>query len=439
VLYGCAKAPHVQDSIGDWARNEQATVSKETASDGSVVFGEAGSDGICLSLPAGACGGMDSIELHVGSADGAPEMPHAKPLGEAFSIETEPTRLDEAATLVYQYDPDIVDDPLLLCLGYFDGEQWHYTQAESKDESAHTVMFTLYHFSEYYPAQFENELDAAKHYTEQMAARKVLSDGGGDPKKASRAIIDYMANKMGVSGDETVMRILTDIAQDQDMVKVIDEGWESGKWSETGYREALKIYCDRVADYMIKNRTGMTADEGAVLTTGEKAMKKLGDLMGAVDSGSKFLGALAGGDKDEAAKELLGYMADNTGALGKAMKYTVSGMQNALNVWRTEEVEKAFRVYTEGSGGSMFGYGAIDSGDFDAVWESMGAAARQLCIDRIAEENAARRLAGMEPLNEREEEFYRGKVREELKSEFERRVKLNVRIEQEKKNLDLIF
>ena len=114
-------------------------------------------------------------------------------------------------------------------------------------------------------------------------------------------------------------------------------------------------------------------------------------------------------------------------------------MQNALDVWREEEVEKAFRVYTEGAGGTIFGYGLIDPQDFDAVWESMGAASRQLCIDRIAEENAARRMAGMDPLNEREEEFYRGKVKDELKSEFERRVTLKERIEKEKKNLELIF
>ena len=120
------------------------------------------------------------------------------------------------------------------------------------------------------------------------------------------------------------MRTLADIAADQDMVKILDEACKDG-WTETGYRAALNVYCTRVADYMVKNRTGMTAKEGAVLTTGEKAMKEIKDLMGAVDSGSKFLGALAGGDTDAAAKELLGYIADNTGALGKAMKYTVSG------------------------------------------------------------------------------------------------------------------
>lgn len=427
ALSGCAKA------------SEKVSVSKQTDPDGGVAFGEAETDGLLLSIPAGACGDMAGIELKVGPADGAPTMPYAKPMGEVFSVETEPTRLNEAATLVYRYDPDTVDDPLLLCLGYFDGAQWHYVQAETKDEAAHTVTFTLYHFSEYYPAQFENELDAAKHYTEQMAARKVLGEEGGDPKAASRAILDYMANKMGVSGNETVMRTLADVAADQDMVKILDEAYKSGGWTESGYRAALNEYCTRVADYMVKNRTGMTADEGAVLTTGEKAMKEIKDLMGAADSGSKFLGALAGGDTDAAAKELLGFIADNTGALGKAMKYTVSGMQNALDVWREDEVEKAFRVYTEGSEGVIFGYGLVDAGDFDTVWEDMGAASRQLCIDRIAEENAARRLAGIEPLNEREEEFYRAKVKEELRSEFERRVALNARIEQEKKNLDLIF
>jgi hypothetical protein len=102
MLCGCGQTTeNTKDKPAEGAGDKQAAVSKQTDPDGGIVFGEAGSDGICLSLTAGACGGMDSIELHVGSADGAPEMPHAKPLGEAYSVEVEPTRLEEAATLVY--------------------------------------------------------------------------------------------------------------------------------------------------------------------------------------------------------------------------------------------------------------------------------------------------------------------------------------------------
>jgi hypothetical protein len=69
----------------------------------------------------------------------------------------------------------------------------------------------------------------------------------------------------------------------------------------------------------------------------------------------------------------------------------------------------------------------------------MKGASRQLCIERITIENDARRLCGMEPLSAREEDFYREKVKVELRTEFERRVVLQDKIDKEKKGFDLIF
>lgn len=114
-------------------------------------------------------------------------------------------------------------------------------------------------------------------------------------------------------------------------------------------------------------------------------------------------------------------------------------MQNALDVWRDGEVEKAFEVYRNGSSGSIFGYGSIEAKDFESVWDNMKGASRQLCIERIATENDARRMCDMPPLTPKEEDFYRNKVKEELKSEFDRRIELQGKIDAEKKNLDLIF
>lgn len=106
---------------------------------------------------------------------------------------------------------------------------------------------------------------------------------------------------------------------------------------------------------------------------------------------------------------------------------------------RDGEVEKAFEVYVNGSKGSLFGYGAVDPKNFDEVWDNMKGSRRQLCIERIKTENAARATLGLAPLTATEEDFYREKVKKELKSEFERRVTLNDKIEAQKKNLDLIL
>jgi hypothetical protein len=415
------------------------TVVKEVSASGDVYLGKLASEGFSILLPANAYTGEENIALTIEESSSAPEMPNAVPMGEAFAFDTGgPQRLNETATLTYKYDPQKISDPLLLSLGYYDGAKWHYLQADAKDETAHTVTFHIFHFSTYYPAQFKSELEAAKHYAQQMAAQKVLGEGGGDTKTASRAVADMLAEKLGLGENEFAKKMLTDIAADQDVMKVFDECQQDG-WSNTGYEKVMNKMCNKIADHLIENRSGLTAEDGVVLTAGEQAFKQMGDLIKMTDSGSKLLGAIAGGDSKAAGKELLNFVADNTGVYGKAIKYTLQGMQNALDAWRDGEVQKAFQVYKDGSSGSLFGYGAIDPLDFDAVWENMKGASRQLCIERIAIENDARRLCGMEPLSAREEDFYREKVKVELRTEFERRVKVQDKIDKEKKNLDLIF
>ena len=415
------------------------TVAKEVSAGGEVYLGNLASDGFTLLLPAGAYTGQENIALTIEESSGAPEMPNALPMGEALTFDSGgPQRLNDTAVLTYEYDPQKISDPLLLSLGYYDGTNWHYLQADAKDEAAHTVTFHIYHFSTYYPAKFKSELEAAKYYSQQMAAQNVLGEGGGDTKTASRTVADMLAEKLGLGESEFAKKMLADIAADQDIIKVFDECQQDG-WSNTGYEKVMGTMCDKIADHLIENRTGLTAEEGATLTAGEQAFKQMGDLIKVTDSGSKLLGAIAGGDSKAAGKELLNFAADNTGAYGKALKYTLQGMQNALDAWRDGEVQKAFQVYKEGSSGSLFGYGAVEALDFDAVWENMKGASRQLCIERIATENDARRLCGIEPLSSLEEDFYREKVKVELRTEFERRVVLQDKIDKEKKNLDLIF
>ena len=281
-------------------------------------------------------------------------------------------------------------------------------------------------------------MDAAKHYAEQFAARKVLGDGGGDAKTASRSVAELIAGKLGLGESEFATRMIADIAADQDVIKVVEECQQEG-WSNTGYEKVMDSLCGKIADHLIENRTGITAEGGAALTGGEAALKEIGTLIKAADSGSKILANLMEGDSKAVARELFNVATDNTGAAGKALKYTLQGMQNALDVWRDGEVENAYDVYTKGSSGSFCGYGEIKPLDFEAVWDGMKGASRQLCIERIAAENDARELIGMPVLSAKEEDFYREKVKAELKTEFERRVKLQSRIDAEKENLELIF
>jgi len=358
-------------------------------------------------------------------------MSGAQLLGDGYQVDTGGEgRLDNAATLTVRYDPVTTPDPSLLALGYHDGAEWTYVFATAFDPGAGTVTFPLYHFSAYYPAQFKNELEAAKYYAGQMAAQKVLGENGGDPKVASRMLADLLASKLGLGEDEFAKRMFADIAADQDLIKMFDQYMREGRTDE-GYSMVMSHMCRRAASELESLKGDLTGTE--------ENLRRMRDILKVGNAGSKILGFLMEGDTDAAGKELFDLVTDYTGVPGKVVKYTLMGMQNALDVWRDGEVEKAFRVYTQGSTGTLFGYGAVDPGDFEAVWDNMKGASRQLCLERIRKENQARQLLGLPPLTSKEEDFYREKVKQELKSEFERRLALKDKVEAQKKNLELIF
>jgi hypothetical protein len=421
------------------ASSEPATttvpaVNKLVASDGSVALGGLSTEGFILAFPADAYTGVAEVSATRAPSASVPAMEHAVPLSDGYQVETGGVgRLDDGATLTLAYDPASTPDPMLLALGYHDGSSWTYIFASSADTTAHTVTFPVYHFSAYYPAQFKSELEAAKYYAAQMAAQKVLAEQGGDPKVASRALADLLADKLGLGADAFSKKMLADIAADQDVVKVFDE-YQTEGWTDSGYAYVMDYMCGKVAARLSKAST----DPAGLGLSGD-ALGNMWDLLKVGKAGSKFLGFVQEGDMKDAGKELFDLATDYTGVPGKAIKYTLQGMQNALDVWRDGEVEKAFQVYTQGSSGTLFGYGAVDPGNIDEVWDNMKGAARQLSIERIAKENEARATLGLLALTADEEDLYRERVKQELKSEFDRRIALQDKIEQHKKNLDLIL
>lgn len=436
VMYMAQPKVERGDTASDWFPDAGH---KEIAGDGTVLVGTMGGEGFLLSLPAGAYTGVSEIAVKAERADDAPAMPYAVPVGGALAVETGgPVRLQETATLIYAYDPAVTPDPLMLCLGYFDGEEWSYIPAVSVDTQAHTLTFPIHHFSDYYPAQFGSELDAAKHYAPLFAARKVMGENGGDPKLASQAVADYVASKLGLGEDQFSRLLLANIAADEDIIQMMDQLQTQGK-SDRAYEYVVGSICEEFADRLIEKRTGITFDEGAPVTATEENFKNTWTLIRLASGGSEMLGTLWEGDAKGAGKQFLTLVADNTGLLGDMAEYVVQGIADKQEVWENEEVENAYRVFKNGSTGTLFGYGAVDAGNFDEVWDNMGSASRELCAERIAQENDARRLLGMPYLTPKEEDFFREKTRKELKSEFERRQSREADIERETENLELIF
>jgi hypothetical protein len=408
-------------------------VDKTTASDGAVTLGNLSTEGFALDLPGDAYAGVAGVSATRAPAGSAPAMEHATILADGYAVDTGGVgRLEDAASLTLAYDPAKTPDPYLLALGYYTGTEWTYIFAASADTAAHTVTFPIFHFSEYYPSQFKNELEAAKYYAGQLAAQKVLGERGGDPRTASGMLAGFVADKLGLGADKFTQRMLKDIAADQEIVKAFDQYMTSG-WTDTGYALVMNLVCNKVATKMVTS--GLSNGQSIA----DAAAQDMWDVLKIGNSTSKVAGFLFEGDVKDASKELFDLATDYTGSAGKAIKYVVLGTQNAVDVWRDSEVEKAFKVYVNGTAGHLFGYGDVEPNDFDGVWNNMGAAARQLCLERIKTENEARATAGVPALTPAEEDFYREKVKQELKREFDRRVALDDKIKAQEKDLDAIL
>jgi hypothetical protein len=236
---------------------------------------------------------------------------------------------------------------------------------------------------------------------------------------------------LGGLGTDGFALSLTDVAADEDIVKVFDE-YSSEGWTDTGYAYVMDYVYGKVAKRIEDAKNGATS-------TPEAALGHMFDILKISKGGAKIAGFLLEGDAKGAGKALFDLATDYTGAPGKAIKYTLMGLQNAVDVWRDGEVEKAFQIYQNGSAGHIFGYGDIEAKDFDAVWDGMKAASRQLCTERIATENDARATTGLPALTPAQEDPYRDKVKEELRSEFDRRIALQDKIAAQQRNLDLIL
>jgi hypothetical protein len=331
----------------------------------------------------------------------------------AISAGDTPVRLDEPVTISFRLDAEAlagVEDPRTFWAAYFDGERWQYLWADEVDLEAGVLRFTTYHFSffgvgrlslEARIEQYTHNAALAAFVQEQMDER--LREAAGDLVK------HVLTENLGIDDEALKAKVITSM--------VTDPEWGSLAENALLDRDMAKLNQD--LQVLIGKAIVMAVPETVLSKSLEHLVSDLGVDM--ATAAAQAVGHLAEGRSRDAARIIGEHIADQF-AITTAGRIAVAAVQHQIDSWRNSEVEAAYQAFKKGADGLLFfGYNVDAAGDFDTVWWQMGGVARQLIREAIWQQNEIRRDAGFEPLTREEEYAMYGRVRRDLRRQFERR------------------
>ncbi len=388
------------------------------AGQADVRLGDLERDGISILIPAGALPDGTTLTLkhpelalRVASSD-------LEPIGLPIAIDTGglgSVRLAELATVTFALPPAVVDgvlDPEAYYAVYTAGEDWYYIRPSEIDLEAGWMSFETAHFSIFGYGRKTAEKRIAD-YTQNQAVASWTDDVVNDSTKGFiKDMVTQTMDSLGMT-DELNRAVFEGIMTDGEygkMVRAIQEGK-----MESFYES----YSVAVGKYLA--RTIETKEFADKLTD---TLGWAGDL----STLSKAAGAAAAGEYRQAAKELGSHITEaliKKNVLLRGAHVIGQAWVNTINQWKDQLVQDAYIAYRDGVNGraaGLFGYREIGPGDFDAVWDQLNVAARELILREVDKQDEDRLALGMDPLTPDEIEGVRRLVYERTKSDFERRV-----------------
>ena len=391
----------------------------------SEIIGDLNRDGVSISIPEGALDSKTKFTLETSADISSPTKEEATLLGTPISIDldTDVKRFDKPIEITFKLTDkqlESFENKKDIHIAYFDGEKWVYIEPTSLDLENKTVSYLTYHCSDFYPSIVEKE-EMKKEIAKKMAVESQLVDKNAELRKTTELMVKSV---MGPSVDKSFLRdIVEGILDQNDYTKL-------AKAVENGNEEEIKTQ-------FIASYTTVTAN--TLLAYAQKYGDNLGDLganLGLVGSFGSSAAKFANKDYEAAAKELaLGII--DTHPVGKLFTTAVNVTNRQIARWKSEEIEAAYKIFINGKEPSIpfWGYGSIEAGDFDEIWNQMRGVSRQIIIDAV---NDFKVENGREP-DEDERKQIEADAKTVLETEFKERKEKETYIDEaEKKNLEFL-
>lgn len=325
------------------------------------------------------------------------------------------TRLNEPVQVTLKMDPQAygssAKQPGDFWATYYDGKRWEYIQPDKVDLEAGTITFTTYHFSVFGYGKVSVEEQISQYAHDKAVGEWAQENVDKRLDDAAGKIIDHiLVDKLNINDESTKKKVLANLLNNDewaDMVKRAKAG------DVTGFNESLQLLAGKTIVDFVPKSTLSNALGGLSSNLGVETVKKA----------SEAAGYLAEGQYEQAARILGEHIADQF-VFTIAGRVAVAAVQGQIDTWRDKEIEAAYTAWKNGAESKVpfWGY-QVKENDFDAVWEQMKGARRQIEIDAIKAQEQMRKEAGMPPLTDQEKDQIRAMAKENMKELFDERAR----------------
>jgi len=391
------------------------------ASQQEVKAGDLATHQFQLTIPANAFDSAIRITVQTPKEVPAVNSKEFTPIGAPVEVGGAATRLNQPAVLTFQVDKSKYASDLKaksIWVAYYDGDKWTYFKPSSTDTAAGVVTYTTFHFSLFGAGKISVE-ERINQYAHSQALGKLAQDKVDDVvDEMVKNTVEYLLKKRMGLDDEAAensikFKIMSSLANDDEYKDLIDKFQEG---DVTGFNETFNVFvgkkiAENLEDSMWKSTLEFVSDSGTDL----------------IKAASEAAGYAAEGQYLEAGR-ILGTQIAEEFMITKIIQSGVEIVQYNIDAWKDAEIEAAYKAYKNGADNKFFGYN-VDAGDFDAVWNQMRGIATRLESEAVNREIARRESMGMPAPTDRDLDKVRAQVRENLKEQFENRLKSEAEIE----------
>lgn len=404
-----------------------STIKKQTRQIGQadLTIGNLNTDGVSIFIPQNALSKKTEFSLETSTSPPKISKTEGTLLGKPIKIDLkdEVKRFEKPIEIQFKISDrewKSFENPKDIMIGYYDGFRWVSLSPSKFDEKNKIVSYTTYHCSEYFPIKAEKE-KIKKTISNKMALEKYIIDENSEVKKTTESLVKSV---MGPNVDKSLLRDIVEGILDQNDYTQLAKAVEN--------RNSQEIQNQFIASYT-------TVVANTLWAYSSNYADNLGDLganLGLVGSFGSSASLIANGDYQKAAEELAKGIIQ-THPVGKLFSSAINITNRQISRWKNEEIEAAYNIFINGKEPTIpfWGYGSINPGDFDEIWNQMRGVRRQIIIDSISDFKLEN---GREP-NEKEKNKIEEDAKSTLQMEFKnRQSKEKFIAEAEQRNLDFL-
>jgi len=413
ALTGCGDK---SDSEGT-ANGEPTELGSVSSFAEDAIIGDYVNQGVEVSIPKGAL--ADGTTVLVEKNADAPKIDEAmmsltgSPIN--VTITGNQRRTDAPIRIKMKLDASVFDG-LMEFEGFkgahfSDETGWSYTTPVEVNPTEGYIVFEVFNNPLWGPAEL-TETERKEQFIKNKALQQWgMSQIEGDVQQVTRDVIESILVEQFNSKNQSEIEAVAKAV----LAELKYGNLEYGKLATDLMNKDFASYTANVATMV--GKTFAEAYEN----------DNLSELFGQTGTAAAAAGYLWEGDYSGAGMKLAEAISELS-PVYKVGKVAVEVIDMKINNWKANGIEEAYKAYKEGSNDYiLFGYD-VDPGDFDQVYEQMRGVARQIEMD------AVKRYANsigvtVEELSDAQKEKAITRAKNDLKFQFEKRLKQEDEIE----------